>query len=147
MSNSDHQDEVNHKIALVTEYKKQLRLLELKAVKFGLHVPTYIEIEIQDIKDKLSKIDESIYNNSLNPIHDKLLDSLISDADYTAKTEQISLNQDSSKDKVTYSRKRRRRNSISGVGIGQIISLIILLILGFIIDQYDLIPIIQKLFQ
>jgi hypothetical protein len=53
MNESNSQDDLNHKMELVSEYKKQLKILELKAAKFGMHVPVYIEREIQDIRDKI----------------------------------------------------------------------------------------------
>jgi hypothetical protein len=49
----DRQDDLKHRMDLISEYKKRLRVLEIKAAKFGIHVPDFIEIEIQEIKDKI----------------------------------------------------------------------------------------------
>lgn len=46
-------DDLQHKQDLIQEYKKHLRALEKQAARYGIHVPSYIEVEIEEIKQKI----------------------------------------------------------------------------------------------
>ncbi|WP_110513076.1 hypothetical protein [Herpetosiphon llansteffanensis] len=62
MTSSDIQEDIAHYQELVRSYKKTLRVLELQASKFGVHVPAHIEIDIESTKEKISLCEEEIKN-------------------------------------------------------------------------------------
>ncbi|MFL5805784.1 MAG: hypothetical protein ACJ8CR_29120 [Roseiflexaceae bacterium] len=41
-------EEIERTKALLNEHKKYLKKLELKAAKFGLHIPPYMEVDIDN---------------------------------------------------------------------------------------------------
>ncbi len=55
-SNSDLEEDIAHNWQLIREHKRVLRVLELRAAKFGLHVPPYVQIEIDEIKNTINSL-------------------------------------------------------------------------------------------
>jgi DNA repair exonuclease SbcCD ATPase subunit len=60
---NEYQDEREHLRDLKKEYLAYLRKTEIKAAKFGLSVPTHIESEIDEIKDKIKDLDKALEEN------------------------------------------------------------------------------------
>lgn len=60
-SNS-HQD--NHLRKLRAIHTKRLWILELQSAKFGLSVPPHILLEIEEIKENISRIDSQLQESS-----------------------------------------------------------------------------------
>ncbi len=79
MDADEIREEIAHNKALIKEYKKSLRVLELQAAKFGLHVPPYIQIEIDEIRERVQSFEQSVlkYDTSQsvqNDIEDQVID-------------------------------------------------------------------------
>lgn len=60
MSINELQEDIDHNKELISSYKKSLRILELKAAKFGLHIPLYVQIEIDSTNERISASEEKI---------------------------------------------------------------------------------------
>jgi hypothetical protein len=59
----EYQDEREHLRELRKEYVAYLRKTEIKAAKFGLSVPTHVEVEIDEVKAKTKDLDKALEEN------------------------------------------------------------------------------------
>lgn len=57
---NEYQAEKGHLRELRKEYIIYLRKIEIKAAKFGLSVPTHIELEIDEVKEKIKDLDKAL---------------------------------------------------------------------------------------
>lgn len=46
-------EEIEHKRTLIKDYTRRLRVLERQVAKFGLHTPSYIQVEIEEINENI----------------------------------------------------------------------------------------------
>src|SRR5262245_39101173 len=60
MNADEIKEEIEHQRILQKEYRKRLRVLEQQAAKFGIYVPPHLEIEIDDIKEKIRDCEKQI---------------------------------------------------------------------------------------
>jgi hypothetical protein len=69
---------INHQKNLIREYTKSLQALEIKAARFGIHIPSHMEIEISDIQALLSQCNQRIneYQQHLAPLEEGLFVTL-----------------------------------------------------------------------
>jgi len=64
MDNPDEiKEEIEHQEALKRGYRKRLRKLEEQAAIFGLHVPPHIDIEIDELKERIEECDKKIQSH------------------------------------------------------------------------------------
>src|SRR5689334_14369449 len=54
MEREEIKEEMARTDVLIKEHKRYLKVLEVKAAKFGLHTPPYIDIDIEATKEKLA---------------------------------------------------------------------------------------------
>src|SRR5262245_56321920 len=65
MDADEIKEEIAHQQALIREYKKHLRVLELQSASFGLSCPPHIITEIDRLKSKIREFElERVYANS-----------------------------------------------------------------------------------
>jgi hypothetical protein len=60
---NEYQDERGHLRELRKEYIAYLRKNEIKAAKFGLSVPTHVELEIDEVKEKIKDLNTALEEN------------------------------------------------------------------------------------
>src|SRR3954471_14380359 len=53
-------EDIDHKFQLLDTHTKHLRVLETQAAKFGLHLPPYIQIELDDIRATIQQLTHEI---------------------------------------------------------------------------------------
>lgn len=70
---NNQEEEIEHLRQLIATYIRVLRKLELKTASFGLHCPPWIEVQIDDIVDKVAllekKLAEKIQKANLESSH------------------------------------------------------------------------------
>jgi hypothetical protein len=49
MKRREQEEELDHNLELIKLYRRSLRVLELQAAKFGSFIPTYIQLQIDEI--------------------------------------------------------------------------------------------------
>lgn len=61
-------EEIRHNQVVIKTYKKRLRVLEVQIAQFGMHTPPHLQVEIDDIQDKIQERSQSIekLNRKLN---------------------------------------------------------------------------------
>lgn len=71
---NDYYEETDHLRGLQKEYRLYLRKMEIKAAKFGLHIPIYMDIEIDEITQKIKNIEDAIdaYKIKINDLNESL---------------------------------------------------------------------------
>jgi hypothetical protein len=62
MDADEIKEEIAHQRALREEHRKLLRVLERQAAKFGIHVPPYIQIEIDALIEQIQHCEQKIEN-------------------------------------------------------------------------------------
>jgi hypothetical protein len=60
MDADDLLEEIDHKRELIKEHTKRLRVLERQAVRLGAFVPPHIQLDIDDLKEKIIELGEDI---------------------------------------------------------------------------------------
>lgn len=60
MDADEIKEEIAHQRTLQREYRKRLRVLEAQAAKFGIYVPPHIQIEIDEMNEKISDCENAI---------------------------------------------------------------------------------------
>lgn len=60
MDADELKEEIAHQRTLQKEYRKRLRVLEQQAAKFGVHAPPHIQVEIDDITEKMQEKEHEI---------------------------------------------------------------------------------------
>ena len=62
--------EQHHNKVLLEKYTKQLRALEIQEASFGIYTPSFISVEIAEIREKISQLESQILNNTLKSSDD-----------------------------------------------------------------------------
>jgi hypothetical protein len=57
------EEEIEHQKALIKSYRKRMRVLEQQAAAFGLHVPPHIQIEIDELAERIEACKKIIEHN------------------------------------------------------------------------------------
>ena len=60
MDTDELREEIQHQRELQKQYRKRLRVLEQQVAKFGIHVPAYIQIEIDEINEMNQDCEQKI---------------------------------------------------------------------------------------
>jgi hypothetical protein len=60
MDADELKEEIQHQQELIKGYRKRQRVLEQQASVFGLHVPPHIQIEIDDLQEKIYECEDMI---------------------------------------------------------------------------------------
>src|SRR6266487_4792495 len=60
MDADELKEEIAHCQALIKDYTKRLRVLERQAAKFGIHVPPQIQVEIDELAEKIQKLTKTV---------------------------------------------------------------------------------------
>jgi hypothetical protein len=75
MKKHEEEDDLNHNLELIAIHKRSLRVLELQAAKFGIHIPPYIQIEIEEIRATISSLENKVNELTLNIEQLRIIDS------------------------------------------------------------------------
>ena len=54
----DNEEEIQHLQGLLKEYKKRLHILEVQAAKYGMSVPPYIIVEVEESREQIKRLKE-----------------------------------------------------------------------------------------
>jgi len=63
MDDDEIKEEIAHNRVLIKEYNKHLKVLELQAAKFGLHIPSYIQVEIDELNKNIQECKRLIHDH------------------------------------------------------------------------------------
>jgi hypothetical protein len=63
MDANELKEEILHQRELQKEYRKRLRVLEKQAAKFGIYVPPHVQIEVDELQEKISECEQEIDTN------------------------------------------------------------------------------------
>ena len=71
MDTDELREEILHQRELQKEYRKRLRVLEQQAAKFGIYVPPHIQIEVDELKEKLEACERNVKLHKESLVHQK----------------------------------------------------------------------------